>query len=174
MLSKGHDYHNVKLAVVLGIDSVLNMNSYKAREKTLSLLIQIAGRSGRKGEGEVIVQTKNQEFFEYFFTQADYKEFLEEELEFREELYPPYVKMARILFAHANGLKVKDELDKYVNILKQNNSIEVVGFGQCAIFKLANKYRYEVIIRSKSIKAILTALHGINSTMATIDMDTNY
>ncbi|RYA23827.1 primosomal protein N' [Malaciobacter halophilus] len=174
MLSKGHDYHNVKLAVVLGIDSVLNMNSYKAREKALSLLIQIAGRSGRKGEGEVIVQTKNQEFFEYFFTQADYKEFLEEELEFREELYPPYVKMARILFAHANGLKVKDELDKYVNILKQNNSIEVVGFGQCAIFKLANKYRYEVIIRSKSIKAILTALHGINSTMATIDMDTNY
>ncbi|PHO13009.1 primosomal protein N' [Malaciobacter marinus] len=174
MLSKGHDYHNVKLAVVLGIDSVLNMNSYKAREKALSLLIQIAGRSGRKGEGEVIIQTKNQEFFEYFFTQADYKEFLEEELEFREELYPPYVKMARILFAHANGLKVKDELDKYVNILKQNNSIEVVGFGQCAIFKLANKYRYEVIIRSKSIKAILTALHGINSTMATIDMDTNY
>ena len=174
MLSKGHDYHNVKLAVVLGIDSVLNMNSYKAREKALSLLIQIAGRSGRKGEGEVIVQTKNQEFFEYFFTQADYKEFLEEELEFREDLYPPYVKMARILFAHANGLKVKDELDKYVNILKQNNSIEVVGFGQCAIFKLANKYRYEVIIRSKSIKAILTALHGINSTMATIDMDTNY
>jgi primosomal protein N' (replication factor Y) len=174
MLSKGHDYHNVKLAVVLGIDSVLNMNSYKAREKALSLLIQIAGRSGRKGEGEVIIQTKNQEFFEYFFTQADYKEFLEEELEFREDLYPPYVKMARILFAHANGLKVKDELDKYVNILKQNNSIEVVGSGQCAIFKLANKYRYEVIIRSKSIKAILTALHGINSTMATIDMDTNY
>ncbi|SKB28559.1 primosomal protein N' [Malaciobacter marinus] len=174
MLSKGHDYHNVKLAVVLGIDSVLNMNSYKAREKALSLLIQIAGRSGRKGEGEVIIQTKNQEFFEYFFTQADYKEFLEEELEFREDLYPPYVKMARILFAHINGLKVKDELDKYVNILKQNNSIEVVGFGQCAIFKLANKYRYEVIIRSKSIKAILTALHSINSAMATIDMDTNY
>lgn len=49
MLSKGHDYHNVKLAVVLGIDSVLNMNSYKSRERALSLLIQISGRSGRKG-----------------------------------------------------------------------------------------------------------------------------
>ena len=35
MLSKGHDYHNVRLAVVLGIDSILNMNSYKAREKAL-------------------------------------------------------------------------------------------------------------------------------------------
>ncbi|MDC0933707.1 primosomal protein N', partial [Arcobacteraceae bacterium] len=37
MLSKGHDYHNVTLAVVLGIDSILNMTSYKVREKALSL-----------------------------------------------------------------------------------------------------------------------------------------
>ena len=77
MLSKGHDYHNVKLAVVLGIDSVLNMNSYKAREKALSLLIQIAGRSGRKGEGEVIIQTKNEEFFNHYLNESNYKEFLE-------------------------------------------------------------------------------------------------
>lgn len=82
--------------------------------------------------------------------------------------------MARVVFAHTNGLKVKDELDKYVKYLKQNSSIEVVGFGQCSIFKLANKYRYEILIRSSSVKAILGALHSINSPMATIDMDTNY
>ncbi len=174
MLSKGHDYHNVKLAVVIGIDSVLNMNSYKARERALSLLIQIAGRSGRKGEGEVIIQTKNEEFFDYYLKECDYQEFLETELVFREGLYPPYVKMAKVIFAHTNGLKVKDELDLYVKKLKENENIEVVGFGQCAIFKLANKYRYEIVLRSSNIKALLIALHSINSTMATIDMDTIY
>ncbi len=174
MLSKGHDYHNVKLAVVLGIDSVLNMNSYKSRERALSLLIQIAGRSGRKGEGEVIIKTQNEEFFAYYLQKGDYQEFLESELEFREELYPPFLKMAKVIFSHANGLKVKDELDKYVYLLKQNKNIEVVGFGQCAIFKMAKKYRYEIIIRSKDTKALLIALHNINSTMATIDMDTIY
>jgi primosomal protein N' (replication factor Y) len=174
MLSKGHDYHNVKLAVVLGIDSVLNMNSYKSRERALSLLIQIAGRSGRKGEGEVIVQTQNQEFFDYYLNESDYEDFLNGELEFREGLYPPYVKMAKVLFAHTNGLKVKDEMDKYVKLLKQNKDIEVVGFGQSAIFKLANKYRYEIILRSSHIKALLTALHKIDSPMAAIDMDTNF
>lgn len=174
MLSKGHDYHNVKLAVVLGIDSVLNMNSYKARERALSLLIQIAGRSGRKGEGEVIIQTQNEEFFDYYLKECDYQEFLEGELDFREGLYPPYVKMAKVIFAHTNGLKVKDELDLYVKKLKENKDIELVGFGQCAIFKLANKYRYEIVLRSSNIKALLIALHGINSTMATIDMDTIY
>ncbi|AXH12700.1 primosomal protein N' [Halarcobacter bivalviorum] len=174
MLSKGHDYHNVKLAVVLGIDSILNMNSYKAREKALSLLIQIAGRSGRKGDGEVIVQTQNADFFAEYLQENDYAEFLKEELEFRQELYPPFLKMAKITFAHSNGLKVKDELDKYVKLLKQKENIQVVGFGQSAIFKLSNKYRYEIILRSSNVKALLQALHSVTSPMATIDMDTVY
>lgn len=174
MLSKGHDYHNVKLAVVLGIDSVLNMNSYKAREKALSLLIQISGRSGRKGEGEVIIQTKNEEFFNHYLNESNYKEFLESELEFRKELYPPFLKMAKITFSHANGLKIKDEMDSYVHVLKDNKDIEVVGFGQSPIFKMANKYRYEILVRSNNIKALLNALHSIQSPNASIDMDTIY
>ncbi|WP_428025552.1 primosomal protein N' [Arcobacter sp.] len=174
MLSKGHDYHNVKLAVVLGIDSILKMNSYKARERALSLLIQISGRSGRKGQGEVVVQTQNSEFFNFYLGNRDYKEFLDEELTFREELYPPYYKLAKILFAHTNGLKVKDEFDKYTKILKSNENIEVVGANQSAIFKLANKYRYEILIRSKNVKPLLEVLHSINSPMVSIDMDTIY
>ncbi len=174
MLSKGHDYHNVKLAVVLGIDSVLNMNSYKAREKALSLLIQIAGRSGRKGDGEVVIQTKNEEFFKHYLKEADYKEFLESELVFREELYPPFIKMARVVFSHTNGLKIKDEFDRNVAFLKTLEDIEVVGFGQSPVFKIANKYRYEVLLRSSNIKALLGALHSIKSPNVAIDMDTNY
>ncbi|MBU0924497.1 primosomal protein N' [bacterium] len=174
MLSKGHDYHNVRLAVVLGIDSVLNMNSYKSREKALSLLIQISGRSGRKGEGEVIIQTKNEEFFNHYLNESNYQEFLESELQFREELYPPFLKMAKVTFSHVNGLKIKDEMDSYVRTLKANKDIEVVGFGQSPIFKMANKYRYEIILRSSNVKALLTALHSIQSPNASIDMDTIY
>ncbi|MGM0518301.1 MAG: primosomal protein N' [Campylobacterota bacterium] len=173
MLSKGHDYHNVKLAVVLGIDSVLNMNSYKSREKALSLLIQISGRSGRKGAGEVIIQTKNEEFFNYYLNESNYKEFLQSELEFRQDLYPPYVKIAKVIFASKNGLRAKDEMDIYVKFFKKIEDIEVVGFGQNAIFKMANKYRYEIILRSKKINSLLKALHSITSSIAVIDMDTN-
>ena len=174
MLSKGHDYHNVKLAIVFGIDSILNMTSYKARERALSLLIQISGRIGRKGEGEVIIQSKNEEFFSYYLQKSTYKEFLEEELHFRKGLYPPFVKIARIIFAHTNGLKVKKELDFFVHLLKQNENIEVIGFGQCVVFKISNKFRYEIILRSNNIKALLLALHSINSSISSIDMDTLY
>ena len=174
MLSKGHDYHNVKLAVVLGMDSLLNMSSYKARENALSLLLQISGRSGRNGFGEVVIETKNEEFFKYYLEESNYKEFLKSELEFRKDLYPPFVKLARVVLSSTNGLKIKEELDEIVKDLKNNKDIEVVGFGECAIFKIANKYRYEVIIRSKDVKAILNALHYLKSSNISIDMDTIY
>ena len=174
MLSKGHDYHNVKLAVVLGMDSLLNMNSYKARENALSLLLQISGRSGRNGFGEVVIETKNEEFFKYYLEESNYKEFLKSELEFRKDLYPPFVKLARVVLSSTNGLKIKEELNEIVKDLKNNKDIEVVGFGECTIFRIANKYRYEVVIRSKDVKALLNALHYLKSTNISIDMDTIY
>ena len=172
MLSKGHDYHNVKLAVIFGIDSVLNMNSYKARERALSLLIQIAGRSGRKGEGDIIVQSKNAHFFQHHLEDIDYEDFLKEELEVREDFYPPFLKMAKVIFASSNGLKAKDEMHANARFFKNMQDLEVVGFGPCIIERIANKYRFEIILRSSKVKVLLNALHSINSNIVIIDMDT--
>ena len=173
MLSKGHDYHNVTLAVILGIDSVLNMTSYKSREKALSLALQIAGRSGRKGKGEVLIQTKNKEFFEKYLYNNNYEEFLDEELEYRKDMYPPFVRLARVIFSHKNAFLAKEQLNKYVDIFsKLENGIKLVGFGESGIFKIANKYRYELLLRSSNTKALLNTLHCIDSPIASIDMDT--
>lgn len=171
MLSKGHDYHNVTLAVVLGIDSILNMTSYKVREKALSLLIQIAGRSGRKGFGEVLIQTKNQEFFNNYLQKSDYEEFLKDELKQRKDIYPPYVRFARVVFSHKNALKAKNEMQRYVDFFIKQSGIELIGFGECNILKIANKYRYELLLRSKDTSKLLGVLHSIKSPIASIDMD---
>ncbi len=172
MLSKGHDYHNVTLAVIMGIDSILNMTSYKVREKALSLTLQIAGRSGRNGKGEVLIQTKNKEFLEKYLENNDYEDFLKEELELRGDIYPPNIRLAKVVFAHQNGLKAKETLDFYVSQVINIKEIELVGFKESAIFKIANKYRYEMLLRSKNTKALLHFLHYIKCPYAIIDMDT--
>ncbi len=173
MLSKGHDYHNVTLAIILGIDSILNMTSYKAREKALSLALQIAGRSGRNGEGEVIIQTKNQDFFRNFIEKLDYEDFLENEIKERGDLYPPNTRLARVVFSHTNHQKAKELMNNYAEqIVNYHKDIELVGFKECEIFKIANKYRYEILVRGKDVKKILEFLHSIDSSNAAIDMDT--
>ncbi|HFU75391.1 MAG TPA: primosomal protein N' [Arcobacter sp.] len=172
MISKGHDYHNVTLAIIMGIDSLLQMASYKVREKTLALALQIAGRSGRNGFGEVLLQTKNQEFFQEYLEQKDYKEFLEEELDARLDLYPPKIRLAKITFSHKNGIKAQEEMLKYVQYLSSFQEIELVGYKESSIFKIANKYRYEILVRSKNINQLLQFLHSIDCSFAAIDMDT--
>ncbi|MEA3372564.1 MAG: primosomal protein N', partial [Campylobacterota bacterium] len=169
MLSKGHDYHDVTLAVVLGLDNLLNMSDYRAREKALSLLIQIAGRSGRKKEATVLVQSFHKEFFTPYINQ--YEQFLEEEKLFREGMYPPYKKLCRILFAHKNGIKAKEAMEQMAADLKQMSTVEVVGSGPSPIERIANKYRFQILLRSNKSTDLIRAIKACKHDLAEVDMD---
>ncbi|MBU1989231.1 primosomal protein N', partial [bacterium] len=169
MLSKGHDYHGVTLAVVLGMDNMLNMSDYRAREKALSSLIQVSGRSGRKKSSTVLVQSFNEEFFNAYIN--DYENFLEEEKHYREALYPPYKKLCRILFSHKNGAKAREEMSRMHEALLKEPHIELVGFGKCAIERVANKYRFEILLRADKSTDLLKAIARTKVDMAEVDMD---
>ena len=169
MLSKGHDYHDIALAVVMGIDNLLGQADYRAREKALSLLIQIAGRSGRKNDSTVIVQSFNEHFFRAYTD--DYESFLKDELKIREGRYPPYKKLTRLLFAHKNGMKAKLEMERVVDILKTVSAIEIVGFGPSPIEKIADKYRFQILLRSDKSTPLIRSIKLIKSPLVEIDMD---
>jgi primosomal protein N' (replication factor Y) len=169
MLSKGHDYHGVELAVIFGMDNMLNIADYRAREKALSTLIQVAGRSGRASEAKVLIQTFNESFFKEYI--ENYELFLEEEKLFREGLYPPYKKLCRIMFAHKNGQKAQNEMEMMREALQRFNNVEIVGAKKCAIEKVANKYRFEILLRADKATDILKALKSSQTPLAQIDMD---
>lgn len=169
MLSKGHDYHGVGLAVILGIDALFGMSDFRAREKTLALVKQIAGRSGRKGYGEVLIQTKNSDFFKSYLDHYD--TFLADELKYRKGLYPPFKKMLRLMVAHKNEAKAKEGIEKVAQLSQSFKAVEVVGFGKSMIGKIAGKYRYELLARSDSSKALLELAHCAKSPYVEIDMD---
>lgn len=169
MLSKGHDYHAVTLAVVLGLDNILGLSDYRARERALSLLLQIAGRSGRKHAAKVIVQTFNAEFFSAYLDR--YEAFLEEEKRFREGLYPPYKKLCRVLFAHKTAQKAEETMRKMQEGLQQFDTVEIVGAGKSPIEKIAGKYRFQILLRADRSTDLLRALKHTKVPLAEIDMD---
>ena len=80
--------------------------------------------------------------------------------------------MAKVIFASSNGLKAQDEMHANARFFKNMQDLEVVGFGPCVIERIANKYRFEIILRSVKVKVLLNALHSINSNIVSIDMDT--
>ena len=169
MISKGHDYHGVTLAVVLGMDNMLNMSDYRAREKALSTLIQVAGRSGRKENAKVLVQSFNEDFFKAYIDR--YEDFLEDEKEYRKELYPPYKKLCRVLFSHKNGIKAQDAMNEMLGCLQKNSTLNVVGFGKCAIERVSDKYRFEILLRADKSTDIIKAISACRVDLAEVDMD---
>ncbi len=169
MLSKGHDYLDVKLGVVFGIDTILAQADFRAREKAMSLLLQVAGRSGRKGEGKVLILTANSEFFSHYMN--DYERFLKDELQYRRGLYPPFKKLMKFMISHKSRQKALEILEKLQDCLGLVKDVEVVGFGEAPIAKIAGKFRFQVLLRSDSTKALLQIAHKCRLKDCEVDID---
>ena len=170
MLSKGHDYPEITLSVITGLDYIVAMGDYRAKERAIALLHQIAGRSGRNKDAQILIQSAQPDFFIPYL--SDYEDFIKEELEFREGFYPPEQNLARLLIANRDYNKAKDKTDESVNILKQLKNIELVGAGLAPIERIANKWRFSILLRSQSKKSLLEALHiFMNDRDIEIDMD---
>lgn len=168
MLSKGHDYHNVDTAVILGMDGLLAQNDFRANEKAISLLIQIAGRAGRKKEATVIVQSKNKEFFERYIN--NYETFLKEELKKRLDLYPPHKRLARLIFTSLNKNRAKEKMNAALAKI-DHTKIEVVGFGEATINKIGGKYRFDILLRGTDAKQLLNSVYMLDLVDFEVDMD---
>ena len=120
MLSKGHDYHGVDLAVIMGIDEHLSYPDFRAREKTLALAMQVAGRAGRSGQGRVVIQTRQSGFFRDYI--ENYDDFLRDEAEFREGLYPPYMRLLRVLISHKNENAASEIMNMALELLRRKQA----------------------------------------------------
>ena len=120
MLSKGHDYHGVDLAVIMGIDEHLSYPDFRAREKTLALAMQVAGRAGRSGQGRVVIQTRQSGFFRDYI--ENYDDFLRDEAEFREGLYPPYMRLLRVLISHKNEKAASEIMNAALDLLRRKQA----------------------------------------------------
>jgi primosomal protein N' (replication factor Y) len=94
ILSKGHDFPDVTLVGVLDIDYGIYSHDFRAMERSAQLLMQVAGRAGRRDiQGEVYVQTHNPEHpLMTTLIQKDYAHFAQQALISRKDFQlPPYV-----------------------------------------------------------------------------------
>ena len=168
MLSKGHDYHNVALSVALGLDYILKGADYRSKERAVALMFQLSGRSGRKESGKVIIQTLQENVFKTYL--HDYEDFLKEELYFREDLYPPFMRLALVRFANTNEQKAQELLSNALRILEKSE-VEIVGYGRAPIEKIAKKWRFIIMLRSAKASTLNRALKPLRDFECEIDVD---
>ena len=111
MVVKGHHFPNVTLVGVIAADSSLNIDDYRANERTFQLLTQVAGRAGRENlDGQVIIQTYNPDNFSIQCAkEQNYQKFYNTEIALRKQLkYPPFCDIILIGF---NSLVKKEIIE---------------------------------------------------------------
>lgn len=154
MIVKGHDFPNVTLVGVMAADNSLYMQDYRATERTFQLLTQVTGRAGR-GEklGKVLVQTYDPDHYcLQIAAKQDYKAFYNEEILLRQQMaYPPFSHIFSVLITSDKEEEVirwSKRLMEYYTFYNKNNDFDLYGPIPAAISKIADIYRWRIIIKS--------------------------
>jgi len=184
MIAKGHDIPNVTLVGVVSADVGLGMPDFRAAERTFQLLTQVAGRAGRGDlPGIVYLQTINPDHYAIrLAAEQNYTAFYEKELQFRRFMkYPPFSAMANVLVRAANqeqALRMSVELARHLTPAPEN--MKIMGPAEAPVPRLKAEYRYQLLIKSGSRKALNTLLRSAqqfaraqkwNATALVIDVD---
>ena len=159
MVAKGLDFEDVTLVGVLGIDSLLFAQGFRAYENVFSLITQVVGRSGRaKDPGFAIIQTTDPDNPVLNLAAAqDYDAFFEQEIAYRKlGLYPPFCGLCVIGFAGAKEIETARAAARFAALLGQQAAkqpdlpLRVLGPTPGSIEKINDTYRYKLTIKCRN------------------------
>ena len=154
ILSKGHDFPHVSLVGILDIDYGIYSADFRAMERTAQLLIQVAGRSGRRTtQGEVYVQTHNPDHpLLNSLLNDGYPAFAQQALVTREEWQlPPYSHQISLRARAQKSADVYRFLERIKDVARQiiPNKIQIQGPISPAMERKAGQYRAFILLTSK-------------------------
>ncbi|MBL8519325.1 MAG: primosomal protein N' [Betaproteobacteria bacterium] len=170
MLSKGHDFPQLTLAGVINADGAMFSADFRASERLVAQLMQVAGRAGRaERPGRVLIQTR---FVQHPFYRAvvahDYAGFAQLALEERRAAHlPPFARLALLraegrdaarveqfmLAARASAQQVQASIDG-----AQRSAIDLWDPVPATLARKAGFERRQLMVQSASRTALQSFL----------------
>ena len=177
MVAKGLDFENVTLVGVLSADISLYVDSYRAAERTFSLLTQVVGRAGRGGKtGRAVIQTytPGNDVIRCAARQ-DYDAFYESEIRMRRlRRYPPFADLFTVTVSGTEEGRVLRAAVSVRETLRQlcrrpelaAGEPEVLGPAPAPVVKVNNRFRYRCTLVGKNDKATREMLAWLQKDFA--------
>jgi len=178
MIVKGHDFPNITMVGIICADLSLNFPDFRSGELTYQLLAQVSGRAGRgESPGHVILQTYNpNHFIIQTAKKQNYEDFFNYEIQFRKNLnYPPYARLIQLTIAGVDP----DHTAVYASHVGQfcqkvkatsqayTHAIEILGPVIAPVSRLANRFRWHILLKSSYIKALHQFLYYVKQAVDT-------
>ncbi|MBN1953478.1 MAG: primosomal protein N' [Anaerolineae bacterium] len=167
MIAKGLDLPLVTVVGVISADTALNLPDFRAAEQTFQLLEQVAGRAGRGLlGGRVVIQTYHPDHYAVRAAEEhDYEGFARQEMAFRRQAdYPPFVRMARLLYLHPERERAQvaaQDLARQLGAALTQAGLpttDLIGPAPAFFARRQGHYRWQIILRHADPAAFLQAV----------------
>lgn len=173
MVTKGLDFSDVSIVAVLNADMLINIPDFRSSERAFNMLLQVAGRAGRREQaGKVVVQTAQPEHpvIDYM-TRHDYLGFYAHELaERRERFYPPFSRMIFIYLKHREEHNVDLMAERYGEELRALLGTRVSGPEKPQVARVQSLYIRRFMLKIEpeaSIAKVRTLLRDLYDKIMT-------
>lgn len=150
MVTKGLDFERVSIVGILNADALINWPDFRSAERAFQLMVQVAGRAGRKKDkGVVLIQTYQpdhpvvQKVVEY-----DYEGMFQSEIAERKAYkYPPFYRLIKISLKHSNNTKVHQAARYFNSLLISKFGNRVLGPEYPMVARVKRLYIQEILIK---------------------------
>jgi primosomal protein N' (replication factor Y) len=177
MVTKGHDFPNVTLVVVLNADQGLFSTDFRAPERVAQTIIQVAGRAGRGDKpGEVLIQTEYPEHpLLRSLLEEGYEGFARAALGERAAAgWPPFAYVAALRASATSLAAASDFLRAARAQARMPRGVRLLGPAPAAMAKRAARYHAQLLLESRERtplhRAIAAWLPGIESLRTPRDL----
>ena len=151
MVTKGHDFPNVTLVVVLNADQGLFSTDFRAPERVAQTIVQVAGRAGRGTRpGEVLIQTEYPDHpLLRSLLESGYDGFAEAALAERQAAgWPPFAHVAALRASATELPAAIDFLRAARQLARPPRGLKLLGPAPAAMAKRAARYHAQLLIES--------------------------
>ena len=153
MLTKGHDFPNVTLVVVLNADQGLFSADFRAGERLAQTIVQVAGRAGRaERPGEVLIQTEYPEHpLLKLLLEGGYESFAAGALQEREQSeWPPFARIALLRAEATTALAPMKFLRAALAAAHHETlrGVQLLGPAPAPMERRAGRYRAQLLLHA--------------------------
>ena len=177
ILTKGFDFGGVTTVGILNADNLLTMPDFRASERAFQLMMQVAGRAGRRNDrGRVVIQTSQPKHpVIRFVASGDYHAMANSELAERKAFgYPPYSHLIRLLMRHEDYNLLHHAAHALATVMRKKFGARVMGPVSAALEMLRGEHRAEILLKIESGASMQRARTLLREAIATVEGDPQY
>ena len=163
MVTKGHDFQNMTLVVVLNADQGLFSTDFRAAERLAQTIVQVAGRAGRGSRaGEVLIQTAypDHPLLQTLMCEG-YDGFARAALAERAAAaWPPFSRLAVVRASALDAASALEFLTAARRLAGVPHAVKLLGPVPAAMARRAGRYHSQLLLESTDRLALHRLLGG--------------